>query len=85
MQTEEPALTTDEIARHAGPTLVMIGDEDDEVPLEHTAALWRALPCGSLAIAPRAGHGLPGGKPDLFHALVLDFLTVPGDDDEEER
>jgi pimeloyl-ACP methyl ester carboxylesterase len=83
MQSEEPTLTTEEIARHAGRTLVMIGDEDDEVPIDHTIALWRALPRGSLAIVPRAGHGLPVSRPDLFHALVVDFLTVPDDEEDE--
>jgi pimeloyl-ACP methyl ester carboxylesterase len=82
MQSEEPTLTLEEISAYEGPTLVMIGDEDDEVPLEHTVSLWRALPHGSLAIVPRAGHGLPVGKPELFHAIVLDFLLEPdGEDD----
>jgi pimeloyl-ACP methyl ester carboxylesterase len=81
MQSEEPTLTLEEISAHEGPTLVMIGDEDDEVPLEHTVSLWRALPHGSLAIVPRAGHGLPVGKPELFHAIVLDFLLEPDGED----
>jgi pimeloyl-ACP methyl ester carboxylesterase len=82
MQSEEPTLTLEDVSTHEGPTLVMIGDEDDEVPLEHTVSLWRALPHGSLAIVPRAGHGLPVGKPELFHAIVLDFLLEPdGEDD----
>jgi pimeloyl-ACP methyl ester carboxylesterase len=82
MQSEEPTLTLDEISAYEGRTLVMIGDEDEEVPIEHTVSLWQALPHGSLAIVPRAGHGLPVSKPELFHAILLDFLLEPDQEDD---
>jgi pimeloyl-ACP methyl ester carboxylesterase len=82
MQSEEPTLTLEEISAYEGRTLVMIGDEDEEVPIEHTVSLWQALPHGSLAIVPRAGHGLPVSKPELFHAILLDFLLEPDQEDD---
>ena len=52
----------------------MIGDRD-EVPIEHAAELYRALPDAELAIVPGASHGLLVEKPDLCNAMILDFVT----------
>lgn len=76
MHREEPTLTTDELARIVTPTLVMVAD-DDEMYVEHTLALHRALPDAQLAVVPGAGHGLLADKPTLCNALISDFLTEP--------
>ena len=82
MHQEEPTLTVEDLAGYPGPSLVMIGDGDSEVPKEHTIALYEGLPRSQLAIVPGTGHGLPVDKPDLFCRLVTDFLTEdpPPDD-----
>lgn len=41
------------------PTLVVLGDRDPFVPLDHAVDLYRALPEGSLAILPGGAHDLP--------------------------
>jgi pimeloyl-ACP methyl ester carboxylesterase len=51
----------------------MVGD-DDEVPLEHAIAFYRALPRGELAVVPGTSHGLLVEKPDLCNQIVVNFL-----------
>jgi pimeloyl-ACP methyl ester carboxylesterase len=75
MHSEEPTLTVDDLAGYPGPTLVMVGDDDDEIPMDHTLALRRGLPRSQLAVVPGCGHGLFADKPELCNRIVTDFLT----------
>ncbi|GAA2379041.1 alpha/beta hydrolase [Dactylosporangium salmoneum] len=70
----EPGLTPSDLARIACPTLVVAAD-DDLVTLEHTAALYGALPDARLAILPGTSHLLLLEAPDRVTTLVRDFLT----------
>jgi pimeloyl-ACP methyl ester carboxylesterase len=79
MHSQEPTLTVADLAGYPGPALVMVGDDDDEIPMEHTIALRQGLPRAQLAVVPGAGHGLPVEKPELFNRLVVDFLTEDTD------
>jgi pimeloyl-ACP methyl ester carboxylesterase len=56
-------------------TLVMCGD-DDLVSLEHTVAVYRAIPDAELAVVPGTSHLAPLEKPDLVNRLILDFLRL---------
>jgi pimeloyl-ACP methyl ester carboxylesterase len=51
----------------------MVGD-DDQVTLEHTVSVFRAIPNAELAILPEASHAGPLKKPELVNQIVLDFL-----------
>jgi pimeloyl-ACP methyl ester carboxylesterase len=75
MHSEEPTLTVADLAGYPGPALVMVGDDEDGIPMEHTIALRQGLPRSQLAVVPGAGHGLPVDKPELFNRLVVEFLT----------
>lgn len=75
MHSQEPTLQVADLAGYPGPSLVMVGDGDEEIPIEHTVALWRGLPRARLAVLPGTGHGLPADRPDLCNRLVTDFLT----------
>jgi pimeloyl-ACP methyl ester carboxylesterase len=75
MQAEEPALTVADLAGYPGPALVMVGDDEDEIPLEHTLALRGGLPRAQLAVVPRAGHGLFHDRPELATRIVAEFLA----------
>ncbi|ANB10317.1 hydrolase [Streptomyces ambofaciens] len=74
MWRTQPTLSTEELARVAAPTLVVVGD-DDLVTLEHTTALYRAIPGSQLAVVPGASHVVPLEKPDAVKRLVLDHLA----------
>lgn len=77
MFSTEPTLTADDLRRITCPALVIAGD-DDAIKLDHTCALFEALPAGELAIVPGASHLLPIEKPALVASLVLEFLQRAG-------
>jgi pimeloyl-ACP methyl ester carboxylesterase len=72
MNREEPTLGVDDLAGYPGPVLVMVGDEDDEIPMEHSLALRDGLPDARLAVLPGVGHG------GIDTRLVLSFLHEVG-------
>ena len=77
MFAAEPTLTVDDLRRITCPTLVMAAD-DDAIRLDHTCALFEALPSGQLAIVPGASHLVPIEKPVLVATLILEFLQRAG-------
>jgi pimeloyl-ACP methyl ester carboxylesterase len=79
MHSEEPTLTVADLAGYPGPALVMVGDDDDEIPMEHTLALRQGLPRSQLAVVPGCGHGLFAEKPELCTQIVVEFLTEDTD------
>jgi pimeloyl-ACP methyl ester carboxylesterase len=76
----EPNISLDELARITAPTLVVAGD-DDIVSLEHTVAMFRAIPKSQLAVLPGTSHAVPEEKPQLLNRMVLDFLSESGERD----
>lgn len=75
MMTTEPTLTASELATITAPTLVMAGD-DDLMRLDHTCALYEALPAGQLAIMPGTSHVLPLERPAEVARIIMDFLAA---------
>ena len=74
MHREEPTLTPADLAGYPGPALVMVGDGDPEIPIEHTLALRDGLPDAQLAVVPGTGHGLFAERPALCNQIVIEFL-----------
>jgi pimeloyl-ACP methyl ester carboxylesterase len=74
MHAGEPAMTEADLSQIAVRTLVMVGD-DDEVRLEHAAAMYRALREAEFAVVPGTSHGLLVEKPALCNLLMTEFLT----------
>ncbi|WP_280859642.1 alpha/beta hydrolase [Streptomyces sp. SAI-144] len=70
----QPTISTGDLARISAPALVLVGD-DDLITLEHTIALYRAIPDSELAVVPGTSHALPMEKPEQVNRLILDFLT----------
>jgi pimeloyl-ACP methyl ester carboxylesterase len=70
----EPNIRTEDLARITAPTLVLVGD-DDLMTLEHTIALYRAIPGSQLAVVPGTSHALLMEKPSEVNRIILDFLT----------
>jgi pimeloyl-ACP methyl ester carboxylesterase len=69
MHREEPTLTVEDLKGYTGPALVMVGDRDEEIPIEHTLALREGLPDAQLAVLPGADHG------SLDARIVIEFLV----------
>jgi len=78
MHRAEPTLTIADLSGYPGPALVMIGDDEDEIPLDHMIELRTGLPDAQLAVVPGAGHGLPLDRPEMFTLLVTEFVTMTG-------
>jgi pimeloyl-ACP methyl ester carboxylesterase len=84
LHEEEPTLTVADLAGYPGPSLVMVGDDEDQIPIEHTLAFRAGLPRSQLAIVPGTGHGLLMEKPELCNRIIIDFLTEPVEQSEDE-
>jgi pimeloyl-ACP methyl ester carboxylesterase len=67
-------LTVADLTDYPGPALVMVGDSDEEIPIEHTLALHRGLPNAQLAVLPGTGHG------GIDARIVINFLTKRAED-----
>jgi pimeloyl-ACP methyl ester carboxylesterase len=80
MHEEEPTLAVADLAGYPGPSLVMVGDDEVEIPIEHTLALRGGLSRSRLAVVPGTGHGLLMEKPDLCNRIILDFLAEAADE-----
>jgi len=55
------------------PVLVVSGDHD-AVTLEHTLAIYQALPNAELYVLPGTSHDTFGGRPDWVNPIAADFL-----------
>ena len=76
MASAEPTLTVDDVGRIGHPTLVLVGD-DDLVRLDHTVALFEALPAGRLCVVPGASHAVVIERPGFVAGVIGEFLRGP--------
>jgi pimeloyl-ACP methyl ester carboxylesterase len=72
MVSTQPNITVEQLGAISAPTLVLAGD--DMISLDHTSALFHAIPNSELAVVPGTSHALPMEKPELVNRLILDFL-----------
>lgn len=63
------------LSRIARETLILWGDRDRTYPWAQIERLWSDIPSSHLAVVPGCAHAVHAEKPDLFCALVADFLT----------
>lgn len=56
-------------------TLVLWGERDRSYPWSQPELLWREIPDAELAVVPGCAHAVHLEKPELFNALLLDFLN----------
>jgi pimeloyl-ACP methyl ester carboxylesterase len=73
MYRTEPDISLEALAGISAPTLVLVAD-DDMMTLEHTVALYQAVPNSELAVVPGTSHALLMEKPGLANRIILDFL-----------
>lgn len=59
------------------PTLVLWGDRDKSYGWDQPAALWHGIKNSSLAVLPNSGHNAHMEKPEIFNAIVENFLPKP--------
>jgi pimeloyl-ACP methyl ester carboxylesterase len=74
-----PEITVADLAQITPPVLLISGDRD-LVTLEHTLAMYHALPDAQLAVIPGADHHVPQSRPDAVAAIATRFLDgAPAD------
>jgi pimeloyl-ACP methyl ester carboxylesterase len=67
-------LSDEEYHRISAPVLVMVGDRDEDVPVEDAVSMYRAIPNAELAVCPGADHFIPWRRPDWLIATTRAFL-----------
>ncbi len=67
-----------DLHRIGHPTLVIVGELDEETPPSYARILDDGLPNSRLETVAGVGHLTPAEAPDRFNELVLDFLTPSG-------
>jgi pimeloyl-ACP methyl ester carboxylesterase len=63
------------------PTMIVWGEDDGVIPVEHAFATHEAMPDSRLEVLAHAGHFLPFEQAEWFTRVLLDFLdnTEPAD------
>ncbi|WP_040496715.1 alpha/beta fold hydrolase, partial [Ilumatobacter nonamiensis] len=69
------------------PTLIVWGDRDGVIPVEHAYAAHEMIENSRLEILPDVGHFPHVESPEAFVATLIDFMatTAPGPDDQTLR
>jgi pimeloyl-ACP methyl ester carboxylesterase len=69
-----PGLSPEAVEAIDVPVLVLAGDRDELIPLDLSAALYRALPNAELAVCPALGHDGPSPeRAAALAGLIRDF------------
>jgi pimeloyl-ACP methyl ester carboxylesterase len=69
----QPLLTPRDLRRAELPALVMVGDRDPFVPVDHAWGLMRQLPDARLFVAPDCPHEVTARKPALVNEALAGF------------
>ena len=72
----EPHIDLTQLKAITAPTLILSGDHD-LIRLDHTVAIYEALPNAQLAVFPHSTHLVPFDDPQLFNSTIERFLTTP--------
>ncbi len=69
----EPHIKNEDLAKIRAPTMIMAADKED-LPIEHTVEMSRAIKGAQLCIIPGATHFLMSEKPEMANSVILAFL-----------
>jgi len=61
---------------HEIPTMIVWGEKDAVIPVEHGRIAHDLIPGSRLEVVPDAGHFLPFERPELLDRLLRDFLAT---------
>jgi pimeloyl-ACP methyl ester carboxylesterase len=70
----EKELSLEMLAKIAQPVLVISGDRDD-ITLEHTLQIFRALPHAELCVLPGTEHTTFSSRPEWLNPIIRHFLS----------
>ena len=72
----QPLLTHAQLRQARLPILLVYGDRDVFVPVDHAAAIYRQLPDARLLIAPDSPHQVMVSQPSLFNGACATFYRA---------
>ena len=75
MWATEPNYTPAQLATITTPTLILDGEEEELIEINHVKEMARLIPPAKLRLMAGVGHFAPWEQPQAFNQIVLDFLT----------
>jgi pimeloyl-ACP methyl ester carboxylesterase len=69
----QPLMEPSDLHRIDAPTMIVCGDRDPFVPVDHAWRLARAIPRARLFVAPDCGHEVTVRRPGLFNDALSGF------------
>lgn len=79
----QPNMTPEQLKAIRVPVLVLDGDRDEDVTIEHTREMAKLIPGAELKLMYGVGSDAPTQDAEAFNAIVLDYLrehrTTPAD------
>jgi pimeloyl-ACP methyl ester carboxylesterase len=76
LMLNEPHIATTDLHKIASPALI-IGGDDDVIPLEHLTEIYRNIPKAYLAILPGATHFNHQKQYERYNSIAERFLSQP--------
>jgi pimeloyl-ACP methyl ester carboxylesterase len=67
---------TDVVTSFAGPFVVVVGDQDDILPVDEARQIAESAPNGRLEVVEGAGHLVSVDGPDRFNRILLELLKA---------
>lgn len=67
---------TDVVASFAGPLVVVVGDQDDILPVDEARQVAESAPNGRLEVVEGAGHVVSVDAPERFNQILLGLLRA---------
>jgi pimeloyl-ACP methyl ester carboxylesterase len=67
---------TDVVTSFAGPLVVVVGDQDDILPVDEARQIAESAPNGRLEVVEGAGHLVSVDAPDRFNRILLELLKA---------
>jgi pimeloyl-ACP methyl ester carboxylesterase len=65
---------TDVVASFTGPLVVVVGDQDDILPVEEARQIAESAPDGRFEVVEGAGHLVSVDAPDRFNEILIELL-----------
>jgi pimeloyl-ACP methyl ester carboxylesterase len=72
----QPLLGPGDLHRIDAPTMVVCGDRDPFVPVDHAWGISRQIPHGRLFVVPDCGHEVTVHRPGLFNEALTGFYRA---------
>jgi pimeloyl-ACP methyl ester carboxylesterase len=67
---------TDVVASFAGPLVVVVGDQDDILPVDEAREIAESAPNSRFEVVEGAGHVVSVDAPDRFNRILLELLSA---------